>query len=317
MNQTEEENMKTNHHTWRDSEGDSIFTYEWRPETDAAKAVVQIAHGMAETAERYERLAQALTEQGYIVVANDHRGHGKTAGSTEKIGIFGADSFNRMVENMAELTDRIRFAHSGLPIFLLGHSMGSFFTQQYMYRFPKKVSGVILSGSNGKQGSLLGIGVKIATLAAKLRGDHHRSKLLNHLTFGAYNKAFRPTRTKLDWLTRDTAEVDAYIQNPYCGAVFSAGFFRDFFKGLQEVHLEENMQKIPKNLPIYVFSGEMDPVGGMGKGVRQLLRMYHELGLTQVSSTLYPEGRHEMLNEQNRDEVTKDLITWLEMRLLV
>jgi alpha-beta hydrolase superfamily lysophospholipase len=307
--------MKAKHHTWEDSEGVRIYTYEWQPEFEKPKAVVQISHGMAETAKRYERLAQTLTNHGYIVVANDHRGHGKTAGSLDNIGILGPDSFNWMVKDMAELSDRIRHAHSGLPIFLLGHSMGSFLTQQYMYRFPSKVSGFILSGSNGKPSSALGIAIMIAAFEAKLRGENYRSKLLNSLTFGGYNKAFRPTRSNFDWLSRDTAEVDAYMNNPYCGAVFTVSFFRDFFKGLQETNLEENMRKIPKDLPIYVFSGEKDPVGGMGKGVRQLLRMYHELGLKQVSSTLYPECRHEMLNELNREEVMNDLLAWLEMRL--
>jgi alpha-beta hydrolase superfamily lysophospholipase len=307
--------MKAKHHTWEESEGVHIHTYEWQPEFEKPKAVVQIAHGMAETAQRYERLAYTLTNHGYIVAANDHRGHGKTAGSPDKTGILGPDSFNWMVKDMAELTDRIKQSHSGLPIFLMGHSMGSFLTQQYMYRFPSKVRGIILSGSNGKQRSALGIAVKIAAFEARFRGENYRSKLLSSLTFGAYNKAFRPTRSNFDWLSRDTAEVDAYINDPYCGAVFTAGFFRDFFKGLQEIHLTENMRKIPKDLPIYVFSGEKDPVGGMGKGVRQLLKMYHELGLYQVSSTLYPEGRHEMLNELNREEVMSDLLAWLEMRL--
>jgi alpha-beta hydrolase superfamily lysophospholipase len=307
--------MKAKHYTWEDSEGVHIYTYEWQPEFEKPKAVVQISHGMAETAERYERLAQTLTNHGYIVVANDHRGHGKTAGSLDKVGKLGPDSFNRMVKDMAELSDRISEEHRGLPIFLLGHSMGSFLTQQYMYRFPGKVSGIILSGSNGKPSSAIGLAAKIAAFEAKLRGENHRSKLLNSLTFGSYNKEFRPTRSNFDWLSRDTAEVDAYINNPYCGAVFTASFFRDFFKGLQEIYLEENMQKIPRDLPIYVFSGEKDPVGGLGKGVRQLLRKYHELGLKQVSSTLYPEGRHEMLNELNREEVMSDLLAWLEMRM--
>jgi alpha-beta hydrolase superfamily lysophospholipase len=307
--------MKAKHHTWEDSEGVHIYTYEWHPEFEKSKAVVQISHGMAETAERYERLAQTLTNHGYIVVANDHLGHGKTAGSLDKVGILGAGSFNRMVKDMAELSDRISKAHSGLPIFLLGHSMGSFLTQQYMYRFPSKVSGIILSGSIGNPSSALGIAAKIAAFEAKLRGGNYRSKLLNSLSFGSYNKAFRPNRSNFDWLSRDTAEVDAYINNPFCGAVFTASFFHDLFKGLQETYLEANMRKIPKELPVYVFSGENDPVGGMGKGVRQLLRIYHELGLKQVSSTLYPEGRHEMLNELNREEVMSDLLAWLEMRL--
>jgi alpha-beta hydrolase superfamily lysophospholipase len=306
--------MRSNSFTWTDTDCLALFVYEWHPdEPSSVKGIVQISHGMAETAGRYERLALALTAHGYIVYANDHRGHGRTAGSPERLGILGKNGFHRMVTNMAELTDQIRAKHGNLPIYLLGHSMGSFLTQQYMYRYPDKIKGVILSGTNGKQESMLGVAIWIASMEAKLRGETYRSKLLNHLSFGAYNKAFQPNRSEFDWLSRDTAEVDAYIQDPLCGVIFTASFFRDFFRGLQDIHLPQNMAIIPKDLPIYVFSGEKDPVGAMGKGVRQLLRMYHELGLKQVSSMLYPEGRHEMLNELNRDEVTKDLINWLEL----
>jgi alpha-beta hydrolase superfamily lysophospholipase len=296
--------MRIHNFTWKDIDGVDLFVYEWHPdEHTRVKGIVQISHGMAETAARYERLALALTTQGYIVYANDHRGHGRTAESPERLGILGQDGFHRMVANMAELTDRIRARHKELPIFLLGHSMGSFLTQQYMVQFADKIKGVILSGSNGLQNPMLGIAIWIASVQAKLQGENHRSNLLNLLTFGSYNKAFRPNRSPFDWLSRD----------PYCGVIFTASFFRDFFKGLKEIHLPEQMAKIPKNLPIYVFSGEKDPVGAMGKGVRKLLKMYCELGLKQVSSTLYPEGRHEMLNELNHDEVTKDLIDWLQL----
>ena len=306
--------MRIHTFSWKDTDGIDIFVYVWHPdENTELRGIVQISHGMAETAARYERLALALTTHGYIVYANDHRGHGRTAGSLERLGIPGANGFQRMVVNMAELTDQIRARHPKLPIFLLGHSMGSFLAQQYMIKFSDKIKGVILSGSNGRQSSLLVVAIWLAKLQAKLQGDNHRSQLLHSLTFGSYNKAFRPNRSNFDWLSRDTAEVDTYIHDPFCGAVFTAGFFRDFFKGLQDIHRPEQMEKIPKNLPVYIFSGEKDPVGAMGNGVRQLLQMYRKLGLKQVSSTLYPEGRHEMLNELNREEVTKDLIHWLQL----
>ncbi|MBP1995272.1 alpha/beta hydrolase [Paenibacillus eucommiae] len=304
--------MKTKHFTLKVDDGTEIFVYVWLPEVEGGvKAVVQIAHGMAETAARYERLARRLTEAGYAVYANDHRGHGKTAGTPEKVGILGPDGFNLMTEEMAKLTDRIHSFHKEVPVILFGHSMGSFLTQQYMYRFPDKVNGIILSGSNGPQASTLTAAVWIAKLEARLRGEQHRSKLLDRLSFGAYNQNFRPNRSAFDWLSRDTSEVDAYMQDPFCGVVFTSSFFRDFFKGLLEIHLPENMKLIPKELPVYVFSGDEDPVGGRGKGIRKLLAIYTQLGLQHVSSKLYSGGRHEMLNELNRDEVTEDIIEWL------
>jgi alpha-beta hydrolase superfamily lysophospholipase len=309
--------MQEQHFSWKDCEGTPIFVYHWLPDPGAAvKAVVQISHGMAETAQRYERLAEALTEHGFIVYANDHIGHGRTAGTPEKVGIFPKQSFNKMVEHMVELTDYIRGQHHGLPVCIFGHSMGSFLTQQYMYRYPHKANAVILSGSNGKADPLLGVGISFATWIARLRGADFRSELINGLTFGAYNKAFAPNRSTFDWLSRDTEEVDKYIADPYCGALFSAGFYRDFFIGLKDIGRHENKRKIPKDLPIYIFSGDQDPVGGSGKGVLELVRQYKELGLI-VSSKLYPGGRHEMLNETNREEVTRDLLAWIHEKLTV
>jgi alpha-beta hydrolase superfamily lysophospholipase len=308
--------MQERHFRWKDSEGVELYIYAWFPDPEvAAKAVVQVSHGMAETAARYKRVASALTSQGYIVYASDHRGHGRTAGSPEKVGLFDGDSFNRMCENMADVTNLIRERHPELPIFLFGHSLGSFLSQQYMYKYAEKVSGIILSGTNGKLGASLLFGSWLAAIEAKLRGEQYRSKLMNNLIFGAYNKAFKPNRTEFDWLSRDTAEVDAYIQDPFCGTVFAAGYYRDFLMGLIEIHRLENMQKIPKSLPVYLFSGDQDPVGLMGKGFRQLLQMYQELGLTQVSSKLYRDGRHEMLNDTNRDEVMGDLLAWLDAQV--
>jgi alpha-beta hydrolase superfamily lysophospholipase len=308
--------MQERHFRWMDSEGVELYIYVWFPDPEvSAKAVVQISHGMAETAVRYQRVASVLTSQGYIVYASDHRGHGRTAGSPEKVGLFDRDSFNRMCENMADVTNLIREHHPELPIFLLGHSLGSFLSQQYMYKHAEKVNGIILSGSNGKLGASLLFGAWLAAIEAKLKGEQYRSKLMNGLIFGAYNKAFRPNRTEFDWLSRDTAEVDAYIHDPFCGTVFAAGYYRDFLMGLIEIHRLENMQKIPKSLPVYLFSGDQDPVGLMGKGFRQLLQMYQDLGLTQVSSKLYSGGRHEMLNETNRDEVMGDLLAWLDAQV--
>ncbi|MNI05059.1 Phospholipase YtpA [compost metagenome] len=297
-------------------DGTQLCIYNWSPSSEVQpKAVVQIAHGMAENAGRYRRLAAVLTKKGYIVYANDHRGHGQTAGTVDQAGIFPKDSFNLMCSDMAQISGYIRDKHEALPIYLMGHSMGSFLTQQYMYQYPNLVNGFILSGSNGKSNPMLAVGAAVASTEARFRGETYRSKLLNQLSFGSYNKLFQPNRTEFDWLSRDNDEVDAYIADPYCGALFTAGFYRDFLKGLQRIHNPENMRLIPKDIPVYIFSGDKDPVGAMGKGITALVDKYHSLGLTQVTSKLYAGGRHEMLNETNRDEVMKDLLDWLDARI--
>ncbi|GLI08173.1 alpha/beta hydrolase [Paenibacillus tyrfis] len=304
--------MRDRQFTFPDADGEAIFVYEWLPEEDVpVRGVVQIAHGMAETAARYERFAGVLTGAGYAVYANDHRGHGRTAGSPERFGVIGENGFQRMAEAMGQLTDLIRVQFSDVPFYVFGHSMGSFLTQKYMYLFPGKVDGIVLSGTNGPQ-KLLGIGSALARRLAARKGDQHRSELLMRLTLGSYNRQFRPNRTPFDWLSRDEREVDLFAADPDCGFAMTAGFWIDFFRGLQEIHDERNMRQIPVDMPVYLFSGELDPVGRRGKGVVELAGLYRELGLRHVTYKLYPQGRHEMLNEINRDAVMQDVLHWLD-----
>jgi alpha-beta hydrolase superfamily lysophospholipase len=305
--------MKTETFTFKDETGLDVFVYKWVP-SGTIKAVVQIAHGMAETAARYEGLAEQLTANGYLVYAHDHRGHGKTAGDVKKIGILGDDSFHFMVQNMRQLQGIINEQNPGLPVFLLGHSMGSFLLQRYLCLYGHHIQGAVLSGSNGHGGLLLEFGRLLARWEVFWRGRDTRSNLINKLSFGDYNKPFKPNRTSFDWLSRDEAEVDKYIANPYCGGVFSGGFFYDFFEGLKLIQAKKEIQKIPKDLPIFILSGDKDPVGKFGKGVMKLVQAYKRMGQMNVHHKLYPGGRHEMLNETNRKEVMQDIITWLSSK---
>ncbi|HEX3045345.1 MAG TPA: alpha/beta hydrolase [Bacillota bacterium] len=299
--------------TFKDPEEYEIFVYKWSPDPgQKPKAVVQIAHGMAEEASRYKGLAQALTGAGYLVYADDHRGHGRTAGTLDKVGYMGKDGFNGAVEDLRQLNQIIRAEYPGLPVFLLGHSMGSFLTQQYIYKYGSDLSGAILSGTSGPQGPILSLGRFLARLVIIFKGAQTPSPFLDQLTFGSYNQRFKPNRTRFDWLSRDEAEVDAYLANPFCGTIFSAGYFYDLCGGLQQIHWIQNQRKIPTNLPIYAFSGTMDPVGRFTRTVRRLLDTYQQLNIRDVTYKFYPEGRHEMLNEINRDEVIRDLIAWLD-----
>ncbi len=298
------------------TDGHEIFIHNWISKKSAPKAVVQISHGMAEHAARYEPFAEKLVDSGYIVYANDHRGHGKTAGSVDCLGFFAENNgWMRVVEDMNELTSLIRNAHPGLPVFLLGHSMGSFLLRTYMFQYGTRINGAIISGTAGSAGVLGDIGMLVANMEIKRKGLRGKSTLLHQLSFGGYNKAFKPTRTDFDWLSRDHAEVDKYSNDPFCGTVFTAGFYRDLLWGLKTIHKKENIGMIPKNLPILILSGDKDPVGKNGKGVSQVYQSLKNIGITNIQLTLYPGGRHEMLNETNRHEVYRDVINWMDQHV--
>jgi len=309
--------MITQEFSFTDEEDKEIFYYKWSPENHVKpKGAVQISHGMAEVSVRYGRLAEALTAEGYIVYANDHRGHGKTAASLENVGYLGdSEGFLWLVKDMHQLSGIIKAENPILPLYLLGHSMGSFLSQRYVQLYGNEIHGLILSGTNGKQGLILELGLVIASMEIKLKGSKTRSKTLNNLSFGSYNKRFKPVRTGFDWLSRDEKEVDKYIEDEYCGGVFTAGFFYDFFKGLKDIEKPANMALVPKDLPVYIFSGEKDPVGRCTEGVQKLIGEYRRLGIKDITFRFYKDGRHEMLNEINRDEVVSDLLRWLNSRL--
>lgn len=307
--------MKSDTFTFKTSDGIQIFTYRWMPDqASAVKGVVQIAHGMAEHAARYERFADALTKAGYAVYANDHRGHGKTAGSQDNLGYFADENgWEKVVEDMHTLTGIIKKENPNKPFFLFGHSMGSFLSRHYSMLYANELTGLILSGTGGDPGAIGKIGLFVAKMDAMFHGRKAKSEIMTKLSFGAFNNAFKPNRTDFDWLSRDNAEVDKYINDPLCGTVFTAGFFCDMLGGLDFINKKENIGKIPKNLPIYLFSGAKDPVGGNTKGVNQVYNSLKNAGIGDLTLKFYENGRHESLNEINRDEVSLDVIAWLDL----
>lgn len=296
-------------------DGVEIFVYRWAPDdAGAVKAILHIAHGLAEHAPRYARLAGTLTAAGYVVYVNDHRGHGETAKTEADLGFFAErDGFSRCVRDLAGMIGQWKAQHPGLPAILLGHSMGSFFTQEYLYTFGDTIQAAVLSGSTGKPPARIHIGRVVARIERWRHGARGRSALLTQLGFGENNKPFEPARTEFDWLSRDPAEVDKYVADPLCGFEVSTQMWIDLMGSALAAGRPENQARIPKHLPVYIFSGDMDPIGGVkGKGVLQLADAYRHAGLTNVTCQLYPGGRHEMLNETNRDEVTADLLAWLD-----
>lgn len=309
--------MKTETFSFGAEDGTSIFTYFWQPDTDAApSAVVQIAHGMAEHAGRYARFAEALTGAGFAVYANDHRGHGRTAADPSEIGYFGdTNGWYLVIKDMARLTDRIRERHPGIPVMIFGHSMGSFLTRAYLSRYGEGLAGVVLSGTGGNPGFLGAIGRWIAAYECLRKGRRTPSPLMTALSFGDFNKPFKPSRTDFDWLSRDPAEVDKYVADPLCGGVFSAGFYADLLGGLKDLYRSAAIAAIPRDLPILFISGERDPVGKDTKGVQAVARSYTAAGIEDVTVRFYEDARHELLNETNRDDVTAEVLNWMREHL--
>jgi alpha-beta hydrolase superfamily lysophospholipase len=293
-------------------DGVALHVYRWLPD-GPVKATIQIAHGLAEHAGRYARLAEALCAAGYAVYANDHRGHGRTATNAAALGILGErDGWNTCVGDLRELAAQIAADHPGLPMVLLGHSMGSFMVQQFMTEHGELLAGAVLSGSNGKPPPIAPVALLLAHLERLRAGPRGKSAVMRTLFFGAFNRPFRPARTEFDWLSRDEAEVDKYIADPLCGFEPPIGLYIDMIRALAEIARPARQARIPKRLPVYIFHGDSDPVAA---NIRQLLGAYGKAGLTDVTCKTYPGARHECLNEINRDEVTRDLIAWLDATL--
>jgi len=293
--------MQDNTFTFADPDGFKIFVRKWVPPPgELPKAVIQIAHGAAEHSLRYERPAKFLNRAGYIVYANDHRGHWRTAVTVEKAGFAGEDGWNGIVRDTKQLTDIINKENLGMPIFLFGHSMGSLIAQHYIQQWGSGLKGVVLCGSFGGRTDLDSV---ISKLEVKSREEHQRP-------------AGPRTLQQFDWLTRDKAEVQKYINDPWCGFTFTRGFMLDMFRGMREGWKPENEARISKELPIYIISGDQDPAAGENTtSIRALVERYRELGIQDVTFKIYPGAYHELLNETNRDEVQSDLLAWLNEHL--
>ena len=295
-------------------DGTVLHTNRWLPD-GPPKAAVQLAHGMAEHSARYARLAAALTDAGYAVYAHDHRGHGTTGGEDDHGFFADENGWASVVDDMRRVTGLAQDENPGLPLFLLGHSMGSFLARSYVIEDSGGLAGLVLSGTGGDPGLLGKAGLLIAKGEARVRGRRHVSPLLDKLTFGQYNAAFKPNRTPFDWLSRDEAEVDAYLADTMCGQTFTSGFFVDLVGAQPTINDRRKVARVRRDLPVLLIGGDKDPVGRNGKGVREVAEQYRSVGVTDVTCTLYPGARHEIFNETNRDEVTADLIRWLDAHL--
>ena len=287
----------------------------WTPEEGAPRAVVQIVHGVAEYAGRYDRFARYLADHGFAVCGEDHLGHGKTV-DDNKYGYFGKkDGWTLVTADVRQLRVLMGEQFPGVPYFLLGHSMGSFLARTYLCQYPGTVDGCILSGTGQEKPALVAAGKAVASMICATRGPETVSKLIDKLSLGAYNDQFKPTRTTADWICRDEAVVDAYLQDPFCTFKPTAGMFRDMMGGLQYISSEKALSQMDPRTPVYLFSGDQDPVGSNGEGVKKVYGFFKDHGTADLTMKLYPGGRHEMLNEINRGEVYADVLAWLERHL--
>ena len=295
------------------SDGHDVACYSWVPTNP--KALVQIAHGMGEHARRYDWVARQLIAEGYAVYANDHRGHGETSGPV--LGYMGADGWNRALADMYELGQLARGKHEGLKLILLGHSMGSMLSQQYITRYGCSIDALVLSGSPGfRESKLAFIGHMMMKFECWRHGPDGASELMQDVIFRKSNTAFdSPGATGYEWLSRDHEEVAIYIADEQCGFVLSPGSLIEMYEGSAISQAKLSLLKIPQNLPIYIFSGSHDPVHGGQADLDRLVDAYRKCGLAKITYKLYPGGRHEMFNETNKDEVLSELVLWLEEQL--
>ena len=293
-------------------DGTVIQCYLW-DDVRNPRAVVQISPGMAEHARRYDDFARFLNKNGIIVFADDHRAHGMTSTKASKKGIQGYHKGNIYMDTVRDemtITSHLK-QRFGLPVIYLGHSYGSMVGQRYI-EMCKEHTGTILSGSAMMKGALLNTGAAIIGAQYKLCGGEKVGNLANNLSFGSYNKPFKKEGIPYAWLSRDKEQVRRYIVDEQCGQVMSTAFFKWFFAGLKTSYKKDNLAQIDKNKPIAIFSGDKDPVGGNGKLVKKLYEQYKNLGVKDVSIKLYPDARHEILNEINNQEVYADILARIE-----
>ena len=302
--------MRTDHYFASCGKG-TIHFCRWAPEGQP-KAVLQILHGIAERVERYDEFARFLASRGYLVVADDHMGHGASIGQEGVRGYFHGGWF-AAVEDSCRLMRDTMAEYSGVPYVLFGHSMGSFMARTILAKYPDSgISAAIISGTAWMPSAVISAGLGAASMVAKCQDPNKPSKLLNDMMFGSYNNKIEHKRTTHDWLTRDQKIVDTYLADPLCGFPMTAGLARNMMMGLKFIQDPQNLSKMQKDLPVLFIAGSDDPVGNYGKGVKQAAEAFGKVGMEKVSVRLYPMGRHEMLNELNREEVYANLLDWIK-----
>lgn len=293
-----------------------IHAVRWIPDGEKPACILQIIHGMAEHIDRYDDFACFLADRGILVVGDDHLGHGKSVKPGEPYGYFcKEDAPTVLVRDEHRLKKMVQEQYAGVPYIILGHSMGSFITRNYLLKYGSGIDGAIIMGTGMHSKPGLIFGTALAALQGMLCGADHVSKLLNMAVFGAYNKRIKSPKTPFDWLSKNEDNVRKYINDPLCGFTFTVNGFQTLFKLIYNLHDKEKLGKMPKNLPVFFLSGADDPVGDYGRSVELVYQSYREIGMENVQMKLYSEDRHELLNEVDKEDVYGDIYRWILQRV--
>lgn len=304
------------------SDGAEIWVNRWQPDSEEdIKGVVQLHHGLAEHSMRYDRLGSVLTENGFVLNAYDFRGHGRTAENAEKNGTgkFGKladkNGFIRVVEDLNEMIESVKEDFAGKPVFLLGHSFGSFVSQAYIEKYGNNINGCTLCGTAGPNPTVVNAGYVLANILTFFTGKDKILPLVEKLSFGSYNDRIENPKTKNDWLAANEYNVQMYNDDKWCGFPLPNSFYCEMLWGLKNIHKPENIKKVPVDLPVNFIYGMDDPVGGYGKTINELYKIYEANGVKTLSIIGYPGDRHEIFNENDNETVEKDFLDWLKSLL--
>ncbi len=308
--------MKKNEFYFKSSDGvTKIHAAEWIPDGEI-RAVLQICHGMTEHIDRYDDFAAYLAGRGFYVAGHDHLGHGQSVQGEDFYGYFHETHGNEyVVEDIHKLRWWIGKHHPKVPYFMLGHSMGSFLLRQYLMGHSEGLSGAIVMGTGYHSAAEVTAGRVMCRVIAAVRGWKYKSRLVNDIGFGGFNRKFMPCETEMDWLTSDREKRDEYINDPLCGFIFTVNGYYHMFGGMKYLEKRKNIDKMRKDLPVLLMSGEDDPVGAFGKGVRNVHREYAKAGIQDTELRLYEGKRHEILNETGREQVYEDCWRWMDERI--
>lgn len=305
--------MRTEHFTFLSNDHVTlIHAVRWIPEGEI-RAILQISHGMVEFVERYEAFASFLTEHGILVTGNDHLGHGESVRSEDDYGFFAEENGNMvLIKDIHRLRRMTEELYPGIPYFLLGHSMGSFLARQYLCGYGKGLSGAVIMGTGYHARAEILAALALTKTLAGTKGWRYRSRLIDELAFGGYSKSVKNPRTDKDWLTKEEKIVDAYRADKRCQFRFTLNAYYNMFCGLYKLTFPDYLANMPKDLPVFFVAGAADPVGNNGKGVRKVYHTFEKAGMQKLELKLYPDDRHEILNETDKETVYADILGWLE-----
>lgn len=292
-----------------------VHAVRWVPDGKVS-CILQIVHGMAEHIERYEEMAEFFAKRGILVTGEDHLGHGKTVPEGGTFGYFcKQDPATVAVRDVHRLKKMTQKDYPGVPYVILGHSMGSFMLRNYLFRYGTGIQGAVICGTGYVPQPLITLGLWLAKAQGLFMGDDHVSGLLDKIAFGTYGKGIKNPRTRYDWLAANEESVDRYLSDPLCGFTFTVNGFKTMFELIIRTNRGENLLKMPKEIPVLFLSGEEDPVGDYGVGVRKAYKDFEKAGMTKIGMKLYPGCRHEIFNEKNKTEVCEALYSWLMERM--